>query len=39
MNAVSSSAIARPRVLLIDADVERSLVERLRDAGFIVTRT
>ncbi|GCE41294.1 phosphate regulon transcriptional regulatory protein PhoB (SphR) [Rhodococcus wratislaviensis] len=39
MNSVSSPAVARPRVLLIDADVESSLVERLRDSGFFVTRT
>ncbi len=39
MNSVSSPAIARPRVLLIDADVETSLVDRLRDGGFFVTRT
>ncbi|MBC2637950.1 MULTISPECIES: response regulator transcription factor [unclassified Rhodococcus (in: high G+C Gram-positive bacteria)] len=39
MNSVSSPAAARPRVLLIDADVERSIVDRLRDAGFFVTRT
>lgn len=39
MNSVSSPATARPRVLLIDADVDSSHVERLRDGGFFVTRT